>query len=765
LSKDDAVSNIASPLAEAEASFLGACILSDGKAALEYRQLLHQDTFKTHNYGLIAEAIGGLLDKGSIVDLVTLCHDLSTRKNRDNNWLELVGGEDAVIHVAETVPSVKNIGHYAQIVREAYQRRKILQSAKELAERCNNRDASISEVIAKSQEVASTTASLMPKKVFTHIRDIDIVQEKEVGISTGFDGLDSQISMGGFPSGQLSVVRAYHKGGKCWGLGTKIRMADSTVKEVQDIVVGDLVMGPDSNPRTVLSLARGTDAMYRITPARGHESWSCNGAHILVLVNRQTGREWEESVGEYLNRSDASKGSIQMKYSAYDGEYKDVFDPYLAGIWLGDGTLGLPHISAHVDDAEIIDYIWRYGVSTGNEVKFSKKRGLGVLVRINNRGGTLALREYAESASVGGKHIPHEYFTASLEQRLRLLAGIIDSDGHRHNNGYDLVFKGEAFARQVVELARGCGLCAVVKECSKGIKSTGFTGTYWRICIYGNTSIIPVLLPRKKCQPSRRNGNGRMSFTIEPIGAGEYYGFELSDDGLLLLADGTVNHNSTFLVQAGLCAANRGLKVLYATFADLNRKHIKRRMMRMLTGYQYPPEGGGLFDDWHKTMDDLNDKHIDVYDVAEADDGGTVEEFTAWAESTAKTQGPWDLVLVDYAQELVSGSRRIADKMGDQMECARVLNRFASRTKIATVVGSQITMDMNGGRKTKWGRDWEEKAGWVLTIVPPPPGSNPLEMSIEISYSRFGPQAPRSSPVPVRFNTTALMLDEVAHAY
>jgi len=45
--------------------------------------------------------------------------------------------------------------------------------------------------------------------------------------------------------------------GKCLGKDTPILMYDGSIKMVQDIQIGDLIMGDDSTPRTVLSLARG----------------------------------------------------------------------------------------------------------------------------------------------------------------------------------------------------------------------------------------------------------------------------------------------------------------------------------------------------------------------------------------------------------------------------------------------------------------------------------------------------------------------------
>ena len=70
--------------------------------------------------------------------------------------------------------------------------------------------------------------------------------------------------------------------GKCHGWNSPILMHDGSIKKVQDIEVGELLMGDDSLPRTVLSLASGVDEMYDIIPNTG-DKYTVNSEHILCL--------------------------------------------------------------------------------------------------------------------------------------------------------------------------------------------------------------------------------------------------------------------------------------------------------------------------------------------------------------------------------------------------------------------------------------------------------------------------------------------------
>jgi hypothetical protein len=66
--------------------------------------------------------------------------------------------------------------------------------------------------------------------------------------------------------------------------GTPIMLFNGSIELVENINVGDLLMGDDSTPRRVLSLAKGRDKMYDIIPSKG-DKYTVNQEHILCLCN------------------------------------------------------------------------------------------------------------------------------------------------------------------------------------------------------------------------------------------------------------------------------------------------------------------------------------------------------------------------------------------------------------------------------------------------------------------------------------------------
>ncbi len=73
--------------------------------------------------------------------------------------------------------------------------------------------------------------------------------------------------------------------GKCLGINTEIIMFDGTIKLVQDVVVGDIIMGDDIKPRNVLSITNGTEKLYKIYDIKTGENYVVNKSHILSLKN------------------------------------------------------------------------------------------------------------------------------------------------------------------------------------------------------------------------------------------------------------------------------------------------------------------------------------------------------------------------------------------------------------------------------------------------------------------------------------------------
>lgn len=334
--------------------------------------------------------------------------------------------------------------------------------------------------------------------------------------------------------------------GKCLAPGTEILMFDGTIRKVEHIKVGDKLMGPDSNPRTVMSLASGRDNMFHVVPTKG-SSYTVNEPHILSVKTSGTHKITNISVADFLNKPK----SWQEKAKGYRSKVVFVtksvpLDPYFLGLWLGDGDSSDVRITTK--DTEVIEFLNSLAKDLSQTVsKYEYPERCPSYAIVNKSGENVIRTELKKLEVLNNKHIPLLYKANDYSVQRNVLAGILDADGSFDKKGkvFDFINKNEILANDVAYIARSLGLAAYVSVCQKTCVNNGVEGTYFRVCISGDLTIIPCKIARKI--PSERNSVKdvlKVGIQIVPAGVGDYFGFELDGDKLFLLADFTVTHNT-----------------------------------------------------------------------------------------------------------------------------------------------------------------------------------------------------------------------------
>jgi len=347
----------------------------------------------------------------------------------------------------------------------------------------------------------------------------------------------------------------------CHGASHPILMYDGTLKPVEEVTIGDQIMGPDSTPRHVLALCRGEDDLYRILPNKG-ESFIVNGDHVLSLVCTNEGKQRFDCYrrgGEIenvtvlgsLKKSRSWRHLRKLYRTAVEfSEARDLpIPPYILGLLLGDGCLR-DTVDLTTADVEIEEAWIAYAATVGCEITVNDCGGRCPSFGLTgNKGRANPVMEMLTALGLsdldsGTKFIPHEYLTASRHQRLELLAGLVDTDGSLSRIGFDYTTKSQELAADIVFLARSLGLAAY---CTRKYSycQTGSGGWFFRISISGDTTEVPTRLPRKRA-PKRRQKKSvlRTGFHVEPVGRGPYFGFVLDGDHLYVDGHFVVHHNS-----------------------------------------------------------------------------------------------------------------------------------------------------------------------------------------------------------------------------
>lgn len=164
------------------------------------------------------------------------------------------------------------------------------------------------------------------------------------------------------------------------------------------------------------------------------------------------------------------------------------------------------------------------------------------------------------------------YKINSRDVRLKLLAGLIDSDGYADRAEYEFISVSSKLANDVVYLARSLGFYASLNiKKHNGIrkittihgKKGEKLGPYYRVIILGyNLKNIPVKLDRKKVRPRSTFKDPLVEgFTLESLGVGDYYGFSISGNHRYVLGNFVVTHNT---VTCALLFARLKIKTNYS---------------------------------------------------------------------------------------------------------------------------------------------------------------------------------------------------------
>lgn len=384
-------------------------------------------------------------------------------------------------------------------------------------------------------------------------------------------------------------------------LDTPIPLADGTWTTMRDLEVGQSVIGGNGRPAPVTSKSKvwpgETTPMFRLTlddgrflDASHHHRWRVSTFNSRARARHD--KSGRTSPWVVLTTEQMVAGVLGGKYQlplsgASDTPERDLYvDPYLLGMWLGDGFSqrgsicsgysdldeALAQIDSHWDGQVRVDDSLpqsaqihlgrrtgecRHGHLRSDDTKCDTCRSEGYRAR-----GTKATNPtFGEALShigvLNNKHIPDDYLNGSHEQRLELLRGLMDTDGTCHNKTGRCSFSSSrrALAEQVLSLVRSLGIKAFMNYVPQ---SASYTVTF-------KTDVVVFRMARKAARQLVQQAPGRHSRggvhrrgvniveSIEPIAGVDSACIEVdSPDHTYLAGDYVVTHNSDFTTSVEL---------------------------------------------------------------------------------------------------------------------------------------------------------------------------------------------------------------------
>ena len=259
---------------------------------------------------------------------------------------------------------------------------------------------------------------------------------------------------------------------------------------------GDRVFGIDGKPVTVKAVT--PPVWCDVAVDTGQERIICSKTHRWAVKSRPEHNAVVYEAGDLIGKK---RIMPRIKPLDFSPRRELPIDPYWLGLWLGDGTAMAPEIKCGRKHTE-------HCMNTVYEVTRITPDSHGDLVMVYRHQGLRG--KLVELNLLGNKHIPEIYKRASVNDRLQLLAGLIDTDGDHSRKLLRFANTNKTLLNDVIYLVRSLGMRAngieTVNRKGSKLEIAGTEYTRQADCYrfsFTPTMEIPTKIPYKRCEVSR----------------------------------------------------------------------------------------------------------------------------------------------------------------------------------------------------------------------------------------------------------------------
>lgn len=259
--------------------------------------------------------------------------------------------------------------------------------------------------------------------------------------------------------------------GKALKYGTRVITPKGYVK-IEDLKVGDEVFAIDGTPTKVLAVYDHVQKNgYKVTFSDGQEVICCedhlwevhqNKKYNVVirstkelaqmrLINKVNNRGWKNRYSRWVPLCEP------VQFPAKEVK----IDPYLLGLLLGDGIFTKDHVEMCLNDLDV-EFVCSYLDKLGMQYKVRKSRPNAtdiIFIKDSDKELIKALEFYGLKGRKSlDKFIPKDYLFNSIDVRLAILQGLLDTDGYiPKDNMIQFTSASIKLAEQVAFLAESFG--------------------------------------------------------------------------------------------------------------------------------------------------------------------------------------------------------------------------------------------------------------------------------------------------------------------
>lgn len=276
-----------------------------------------------------------------------------------------------------------------------------------------------------------------------------------------------------------------------------------------ELVPGDCVFHPSGEPVTVLAVSQPDIASWSVRLTTG-ETIKTHGNHEWTVYVKNSDK-WATLSTEQLSKYRLNRATPGKRGSGWGIRLPDVqavqftervlpMHPYALGVWLGDGSSAKPCVTHDGKDTVMVKAVESLGYPIRATYVHHQTRVHTTSFAGEKRGvGSPFWQQLKQLRVVNDKHIPECYLTASVSQRLQLLAGLIDTDGTVDKTGrVHITTVMPKLRDSIVRLVQELGMWPCTQTHKPCLSSSGIQGTKDCYTIAFQPCVkIPTTLPRK----------------------------------------------------------------------------------------------------------------------------------------------------------------------------------------------------------------------------------------------------------------------------
>jgi replicative DNA helicase len=591
----------------------------------------------------------------------------------------------------------------------------------------------IETLITDALQVGATTDDI--SEISTNIRE-SLQKDARVPFPTGINGIDDLLK-GGLARGELGIILAPTGIGKELPISEPILTPKGWIKN-GELKVGDKVIGSNGCEQYVLSVyPQGIKPIYKVE-FTDNTFVNCGLEHLWLVntLNMRTAKTrgkngisiYKPNLGYKVIKTSDMMSDIKKRgrynyrlpiIEPVQFEDKEVLiDPYLLGLLLGDGCLVCNSVQITTKDDDIFDNIKYLGKHT-SYAEYQRN----IIQTIKTIRFKSCIKEKLEKYNLidkisNNKFIPFDYLYNSVNVRLSVLQGLMDTDGHVSSKGItQITTVSEQLSRDIREIVLSLGGTARISTKNptftyKGKKKIGQVA--YIVTISFANSIVPFRLIRKINRYRQRTKYKEQKFVKSIIYSHneEALCIKVSNsDNLYVTRDYVLTHNTTILTKFANAGYIYDASVLQIIFED-NPNEIRKKHYTIWTGIA-PDDQQKSEDEVVRVVTELTENHknrlyllkLHPFGVSVADIRNKIRKL----ESEGKKI---DLLILDYL-DCISLEKSIenGDEWKGEGTITRTIEAMASEFNIAIWTATQgnresmsaevVTTDQMGGNIKK----------------------------------------------------------------